>query len=1014
MGGLLLVLAVAMGMATFIENDFGTNAAKSLVYNSWWFELVFLILGINLFGSLLKHKMWSVKHFAVTLFHAAFFIIIIGATITRHYGYEGVMHIREGDESDVIYSSDSFVKATVEDGNEKETKLQHVYFSSLSPDEVSLKFNNGIKIKSTAFVPNAILKPVETEGGKPYVTLVGASKMGRSEKSLTLGETISFSDITFGFEPEDTTGVDFRMYYKDGQIKYISDYPAVMMQMQSGKIDTFAAGEEHSFYSGVLYQIGDARVVLKSFMKSGTLLPQYQPGADNLPNAVVLNISKGDEEERLVVNGSSGELGKMFETRIGDATVSVSYGALPIQLPFTIHLNKFILDRYPGSHSPSSYASEVTLIDSEKGVNEDRRIFMNNILNYRGYRFYQSSYDTDEKGTILSVNRDWLGTILTYIGYFLMAMGMMLALIMPNTRFRSLIRKTVEISNKKKELLAVFLLLVSFGLKAQEANPPHQISRELARSFGEIWVQDNDGRIKPMNTLNNELSRKMVKHNSFRGLNSDQLILSIMVDKEYWQKFPTITVESDELKRILGVPGPKAAFIDFFTKEGRYILGQQVETAYRKKPSEQNKLEQELIKVDEQVNVFYMTQTGRFLKMFPNPKNTHAKWLTPEDFPKVGFETNDSIFVRNIFSLFTNAISTGFDDAGKEYVSSILKYQQKYASEILPSEKHKEIEIFYNQSNLFLMLMPILMILGSLWLIIQFITLLNPRWLLKWPNRVALVLYLICFGIYTLGLMMRWYISGHAPWSNGYESMLYIGWATTLAGVIFVKRNPIAGSVTALFTSIILLVAHLSWMNPEITNLVPVLKSYWLTIHVAIIVASYGFLGLGALLAFLNLIIIGFKNERNRKMLNLTVEELSAIAEMTMTVGLYLLTIGAFLGGVWANESWGRYWGWDPKETWSMVTVFVYAFIIHMRLIPGMKSRFTFNFWALIGFSSVIMTYLGVNYYLAGMHSYAKGDPVPIPTFVYYTVAIIAIVSIYALINERKMRKLGDEVTNDK
>jgi len=187
--------------------------------------------------------------------------------------------------------------------------------------------------------------------------------------------------------------------------------------------------------------------------------------------------------------------------------------------------------------------------------------------------------------------------------------------------------------------------------------------------------------------------------------------------------------------------------------------------------------------------------------------------------------------------------------------------------------------------------------------------------------------------------------------------------------------------------------------------LVPVLKSYWLTIHVAIIVASYGFLALGALLGFLNLILYGIKSSKTNETFSLTIEELSSISEMAMTVGLYLLTIGAFLGGVWANESWGRYWGWDPKETWSAVTILVYAFILHMRFIPGMRGLTTFNFWSVLGFSSVIMTYLGVNYYLAGMHSYAKGDPVPIPAFVYYTIIVVAVVSFFAYYNEGKVQK---------
>lgn len=216
-------------------------------------------------------------------------------------------------------------------------------------------------------------------------------------------------------------------------------------------------------------------------------------------------------------------------------------------------------------------------------------------------------------------------------------------------------------------------------------------------------------------------------------------------------------------------------------------------------------------------------------------------------------------------------------------------------------------------------------------------------------------------------------------------------------------------AATAVLASIILMVAHLSWLDPEITNLVPVLKSYWLTIHVSIITASYGFLALGALLGFISLIIMILKSNKNQSALRNKIKELSYINERSLIIGLYLLTIGSFLGGIWANESWGRYWGWDPKETWSLVTILVYTFIVHMGYTPGLRTEYNFSLFSLVGFSSVIMTYFGVNYYLSGLHSYAAGDPVPIPTFVYYTIAIIVIVALSAWLRERKFQHLPDE-----
>jgi cytochrome c-type biogenesis protein CcsB len=242
--------------------------------------------------------------------------------------------------------------------------------------------------------------------------------------------------------------------------------------------------------------------------------------------------------------------------------------------------------------------------------------------------------------------------------------------------------------------------------------------------------------------------------------------------------------------------------------------------------------------------------------------------------------------------------------------------------------------------------------------------------------------------------------------------MIYIAWATLLAGLLFSRKSEMTLAVTSILSAIILMVAHLSWMDPEITNLVPVLKSYWLTVHVATIVASYGFLGLGALLAFVNLLSFIAKRKSNIDSLNLSIKELTYVIEMTLTFGLILLTIGNFLGGIWANESWGRYWGWDPKETWALASIIFYSFVLHMRFIPGLQSLYAFNLAALITFASILMTYFGVNFYLSGFHSYAAADPVPIPTFGYYTVAVIAVVALWAYFNNERLKpkqvKSGD------
>jgi cytochrome c-type biogenesis protein CcsB len=329
-------------------------------------------------------------------------------------------------------------------------------------------------------------------------------------------------------------------------------------------------------------------------------------------------------------------------------------------------------------------------------------------------------------------------------------------------------------------------------------------------------------------------------------------------------------------------------------------------------------------------------------------------------------------------------------------MKSIHDYQIKMGAEVLVPEAKLNAEIFYNSSRIFNNLFFYYFSIGLIFLILLFVQLFSAKG--KILNGLVSGFYwlvVIGFAVHTAGLILLWYVSGHAPWSNAYESMVYIGWATLLSGFIFGKKSKITLASTALLTSFILMVAHLNWLDPEITNLVPVLNSYWLMIHVAIITASYGFLALGALLGLFNLILIITAPRGNKKIL-LTFKELSTINEMTITIGLFMLTIGTFLGGVWANESWGRYWGWDAKETWALASVLVYSFVAHMRFIPGLRGGFAYNFTTLVSFSAIIMTYFGVNYYLSGLHSYAAGDPVPIPNFVYYTIAAVAVISAVA------------------
>ena len=256
--------------------------------------------------------------------------------------------------------------------------------------------------------------------------------------------------------------------------------------------------------------------------------------------------------------------------------------------------------------------------------------------------------------------------------------------------------------------------------------------------------------------------------------------------------------------------------------------------------------------------------------------------------------------------------------------------------------------------------------------------------------RSSIVLLFIA---HTLGLIARWYISGHAPWGDAYESMIYVAWATMGIGLLFIKKSDLTLASTSFVTSMILMIAHWNWMDPSIANLVPVLNSYWLMIHVSVIVGSYGPFALSMILGFVSLLLIVFITRTNKEKIKNQLSELTMINELSVTVGLIMLTIGNFLGGMWANESWGRYWGWDPKETWALISILVYAFILHMRLIPKLRGKWLFNLMTILAFASIVMTYFGVNFYLVGLHSYASGDKVITPNFVYWSLFIVFVLA---------------------
>ncbi|MFA7610937.1 MAG: cytochrome c biogenesis protein CcsA [Sulfurimonas sp.] len=1026
MAVLMLIFAAAIGYATFIENDYGTITAKAEIYNAFWFEVLMAILAINLTINIFKYKMFSVKKAPIFIFHLSFLIILFGAAVTRFIGFEGTMHIREGETANTMLSMDTYFSVGAEVDGKKVESQKSVYLSKRSSNSLSSSLSiegKDVKVELLEYIPDVVASYVEAqEGGFEMVDMMITSNEGSEPIQLRRGEYYENGNIAIDFDSKKMFLSPVISLYTEGDELFMKhDFGLKAMKMVDGSEREIAPSEKSRVELRTLFGAEESNFVVRNFYKHAATRLVSNPNASPMSpeqDALVLNVEVADVSKSVTLFAQAGVRAKEVHERVNGVDVYISYGSKRLELPFGIKLIDFQLDRYPGSMSPASYASEVELVDNEKNIYMPYRIYMNNILEHRGYRFFQSSYDQDEKGTILSVNND-PGTLPSYIGYFLLGLGMFWSLFSKGNRFAQLSDRAKKASQKKAlgALVSMALLFSVAPTYADEVDPVIKtvlsVDREHAKKFGELVVQDSAGRMKPLDTLSNEILAKIYRDSKLKvgkeSLSANQVILGMMSKPDAYKKLKIIRTKNEEINKIIGVKSDAthASFIQFFSDPadlGTYKLIEQVDSAARKEPKSRDLFDKAVLEVDERVNISFSVYTGDLVRIWPKPNDINNKWYATIEALQT-FSQDNALKIREIafeyFSALDSAINSGdFKDADS-VIEKISQYQKFYGVSVMPSENRIRAEMLYNYANIFERLYPLYLVIGFILLIASFIKILKPALNIKVLEKSSLWLLTVLFVAHTFGLGLRWYVAGHAPWSDGYESMIYISWATILAGLFFSKRSSMTMASTAVLTGLILFVAHLNWMNPQVTNLVPVLNSYWLSIHVAIITASYGFLGLGALLGFITILLFVFKTKNNEKHISLSIKELNSINEMSLMIGLALLTLGNFIGGVWANESWGRYWGWDPKETWALVTILIYAVVVHLRFIKSIYSEFNFSVISLLSFTSVLMTYFGVNYYLAGMHSYAKGDPVPIPDFVPVTYTILFIVIVVAFRNRK-------------
>lgn len=1023
MAFLFISYAIAMATGTFIESKYNTDTAKILIYNAWWFEAIHVFFLINFIGNIKRYQLLKKEKWATLLLHLSFIFIIAGAFVTRYISYEGMMPIREGASENQIFSDKTFLTVFA-DGEYKGEMKRRVFEKQvlLSPAtnnnfSISEKFaDTPFEVEYENFIMGAseYIKP--DPKGILYLKIVEAGDGGRHEHFLQEGEVQNIHNVLFSLNK-----------YTDGAININTTGSAYTIQTPfegnfmrmadklEGKVTKDAA---QPLMMRSLYSIGEMRFVFPDSAVKGIV--DYESENDfkakNQDDALVVKITAEGQEKTVTVLGSKGKMGESKTVKIGKIDYTFFYGSKVYILPFKIKLNDFIAQKYPGTEkSYSSFESKVTVEDKEPF---DARIYMNNVLDYDGYRFFQSGFDPDEKGTILSVNHDFWGTTLTYIGYFMLYFAMMAIMFTKYSRFADIKRKLEVVKTKKAKLLTIFVLFLSFSSFAQEQEHDHadheghahteaqaapathenhtkkvlsqdelnalitkyKVPEEHAAKFGRLVIQDGGGRMKPINTFSSELLRKVSHDDSYNGMNSDQVFLSMTQYASYWIEIPIIYIKSgnDSIRKIIGIDKAAefAPFVSFFDAKGNYKLSKYLEQAF--KSANPNQFEKDFIETDKKVNLMESALSGRILKIFPIPDDKNNKWVSYLELNEAGFKGMEATYTKNVLPLYfgslANASTSNDYKTADELLESINGFQKRFGSKVRPSEEKITSEVLYNKYDVFKKL-PYWYIFASI--LMLFFTILQIFKERKALNHLVNFMHFVVialFALHTFGLIARWYISGHAPWSNAYESIIYVAWATMFFGLAFDRKSKLTVASSAFVTAMILAAAYMNWIDPEIANLQPVLNSYWLMIHVAVIVASYGPFALGMILGAVSLLLILFTNEKNKAKMDLNIQEITYINELALTIGLIMLTIGNFLGGQWANESWGRYWGWDPKETWALISIMVYAFVIHARFVPSLRGKWIFNLMSMFAFISILFTYYGVNFHLVGLHSYASGE----------------------------------------
>lgn len=660
-----------------------------------------------------------------------------------------------------------------------------------------------------------------------------------------------------------------------------------------------------------------------------------------------------------------GEQGTMRVRQGEQQTSFTDSKGISHQLPFSITLNQFEIIYYKGTLAPMDFISHISVADKDCHRQIQGKVSMNHIFSYQHYRFYQSGYSEDNEGSVFSVSHDPYGIGITYAGYTLLLLSTVFFFFSPQSRFRQLLKSPLL-----HRSLTVILLLFAFSLNSNflKANSPSPkvLPREVAEHFGDLYILYNN-RICPLQTFARDFTIKLYGSSSYKGLTPEEVLTGWLFYYDSWKNEPIIRIKSNEARKLLEIEGNYARLKDYISTINEYKLEKMMNHI---RSGEQVTDKRGIEEADEKFNIINLVCTGAMMKIFPcrNIAGKTLEWYSQSDQLPQDMDNDKWVFIRKSMSYVNEMIVMKKYNDACLLLEKIKKYQQKECDGLLPADNKFKAEKIYNQFDYSKSVAMACICIG----LICFIYYCHCMASQKRTSRKAIIilniLLWIVFTYLSAAICLRGYVSNHLPLSNGFETMQFMAWCTLLLTFLLQRKFAMLLTFGFLLCGLTLMVSMLGESNPQITQLMPVLQSPLLSIHVVVIMIAY------SLLAFIMLNgVTAVILHQSQKECKEQIERLQIISQIILYPAIFLLAIGIFIGAVWANVSWGRYWGWDPKEVWALITMLVYALALHPRSLPWFHRTMFFHVFCITAFITVLITYFGVNFLLGGMHSYANG-----------------------------------------